>query len=142
MSSLAIKTDTFGATSSQAWIHDPAHVDKVGDSLDLALFAAVSDTIANGSVLSGIAVAEVTATGLFGPYNPAATNGTQAFAGYVYDDVPTRDATTGNLGFSRVVGGVVRTEKLPLASAAVGTAGRVDDAAITTYTGRTRLVHL
>ncbi|MDT3396334.1 head decoration protein [Streptomyces sp. B1866] len=40
----------------------------------------------HGRVLSGVPVARVDASGLYGPYDPAATDGRQHFAGLVYAD--------------------------------------------------------
>lgn len=140
MSHLGI-TETHIGSGDQSWQHDPTRLLKKGGTLDLALFVPTPDTIAHGSVRSGVAVAKVEATGLYGPYDPEALDGRDLFAGYVFDDVPTRGKTAGNFGFSIVIGGVIRTDKLPLADSAPGTPGQVDDAAITTWTGLTSLVH-
>lgn len=40
----------------------------------------------NGFIPSGCAVGKVTATGLYAPYNPSASDGSQVCAGLIYDD--------------------------------------------------------
>lgn len=41
----------------------------------------------NGYIPSGTAIGKVTATGMFGPYNPSASDGTQNIYGFVFDDL-------------------------------------------------------
>ena len=92
--------------------------------------AALTTTPTGGS--GTVDVATTTAGGAAG-----AADGTQVFWGLLFDDVPIpAGAVTGNLGASRVVGGVVRTNKLPVALGP----GAVDTPALTTQTGLTGLI--
>lgn len=241
MSSLAIVETTYGP-GDQSFLHDPTRINKRGVTLNLASFVAASDTIGHGCILAGTAVAKITSSGLYAPYNgtvPSAANevqkvtvatsgnttvgfqgvtaaatsvaadaggattlagllaglpdlsaddfditvgsggdagklivtfkgawankdvpaltatgtgagvttstagaagtatGVEIFRGVLFDDVPIPNgAVTGHLGASVVIGGVIRTDKLPVSSGA----GHVDSAAITTYTGLTGLI--
>ncbi|TQF05538.1 head decoration protein [Kitasatospora acidiphila] len=63
-------------------------------------------------VLSGVPVGKITASGLFGPYDPAATDGRQVLAGLVFAETlfaPTQTKVPAALLWH----GVVRVAKVP-----------------------------
>ncbi len=62
--------------------------------------------------LSGVAVGKITASGLYGPFTPAATDGTQVLAGVVFADTPFAPAAT-KLPAALLWHGVVRAAKVP-----------------------------
>lgn len=130
---LAVRTQTFGQ-SDQSWVVDPDYAGKVGCTLDLSKFGSgqltgwTSGT--TGIIPSGTALGVVTASGKFGPYDDSKSDGTQTLAGILWDDIVfAAGATTGNLGASRVVLGLVYVAKLPLTASSAGTPGRIDAAA-------------
>lgn len=101
-------TRTYGPGAGQGFIVKPSDITEVGCTLDLAAVAAVDGAIPAGTPLGG-----PTAAGTYGDYNNAATNGTEVFAGVLFDSIPTRGKTTGNVGASRIVLGAVYEAKLP-----------------------------
>lgn len=84
-------------------------------TLDTTLFVQATH-YPNGYVRSGMVVAKVTATGLYGPYDSSKTNGQEVAAGHLYASVNVRNrdgslkpkAATGLL-----VHGFVTESKLP-----------------------------
>jgi len=105
---------------------DDIDVSKSGDVYTLTLkgrWAGVN--VPAGSVTDsttgtghGVTIAQTTAGG------STASDGTETFAGILWDDVPfTAGATTGNLGASRIVLGAVYLAKLPIDA---GNPGGVD----------------
>ncbi|MGK9270489.1 head decoration protein [Williamsia muralis] len=71
----------------------------------------------NGYVPSGTRLGKVTATGLYGPYDNAATDGRETAAGLLFSSVRAIDTSTGN-ALAKVAGaifvhGLVATAKLP-----------------------------
>lgn len=134
MPSIAIRSQTFGS-SDQSWLVDPDYAGKVGCTVDLSKFGGSQLTGwtsgLQGIIPAGTALGLVTATGKVGPYDDAASDGTQTFAGILWDDVPfVAGATTGNLSAARVIFGMVYTAKLPAFGSTVGTPGRLDAAGI------------
>ena len=81
----------------------------------------------NGYIPSGTAIGKVTATGLYGPYDNAASDGRETNAGILFSSVRAIDTATGNalakVAGARFVHGVVNTAKLP---AAVDANGKAD----------------
>lgn len=106
-------------------------------TLDLALFSA--DEMIDGYIPSGIVVAKITATGLYGPYTPAAVDGTEVAAGLLLHDVRrSRDSDeTGTLIRSAaafVWQAIVNESKLPVLVST--TKGEIDAA------GKADLIHI
>jgi len=129
---LGLKTQNF-SSADQSWIVDPDYAGKVGCTIDLALFGSGQLTGftdgAQGRIPAGTALGKKTSGGKFGPYDDSKSDGTETFAGYLWDDVPfVAGATTGSLGASRVVFGMVYVAKLPLTASSSGTPGRIDAA--------------
>lgn len=129
---LKVRTQNF-SQSDQSFIVDPDYAGKVGCTLDLSKFAGATLTAwtsgTQGVIPAGIALGVVTATGKFGPYDDSKADGTQTLGGILWDDVTfAAGATTGNIGASRIVFGMVYLAKLPLTASSAGTPGRVDAA--------------
>lgn len=103
---------------------------KLNVTLDPSKFTAATH-FPNGYLPSGTVVGIVTTTGLAGPYNSAATDGTQTAYGITYGDarfVYDNGAVAAKVGISVVVNmAIVSKAKLPFQS---GT-GSADAAAIT-----------
>lgn len=107
MVDLAVRTENLG-DSDQGFIVKPSDITEVGCTLNLALFTPV-----DGVIPAGTPLAKVTASGLYGPYDDGGTGGLEVFAGRLFDTIPTRGKTTGNVGASRIVVGAVYAAKCP-----------------------------
>lgn len=102
---------------------------KPNATLDITKFA--SDRYPNGFIPSGCVVGKVTATGLYGPYDNAASDGTEVAAGLTFGDVQVirKDGSTAaKVGTGLVVRGDVTASKLPFQSGkgSIDTAGKAD----------------
>ncbi len=98
-----------------------------GVTLDISKFVAGTH-YPNGYIPSGTVIGLVTATGLYGPYDPDGNDGRETATGILFGSLPVRTGST-KVGGAQVVHGFVAETKLPFASAAVGTEGRLDAAA-------------
>ncbi len=105
---LAQKTTTYGSDSKE-WLGS-AHGVNNGDpvTLDGTLMVAV---FTDGSVPSGVTLGKVTATGRYGPYSDAATDGRQTMVGHLLN--PTKVATGTNPVEAMIRHGHVVEAKLP-----------------------------
>jgi len=102
-------------------------------TLDISKFTK-STHYPNGYIPSGTVIGKITATGLFGPYDGAAADGTAVAYGLTYGDVqairPNGD-TAVKVGTGAVVNGVVSVSKLPIETGD-GTTGALDGTSNTT----------
>lgn len=99
-------------------------------TLDLAQFAAGTTytAAANGLpnlIKSGLPLGKVTASGLYGPYDSAATDGTQVFAGLLEFDTGFNTGST-RVGAALRIVGDVDSSKLPVAFTVPAAANRTD----------------
>jgi hypothetical protein len=89
-------------------------------TLDISKFTAGTH-YPNGYIPSGTALAKVTATGLYGPYDSTASDGREIVTGdrngLLFGSVPVRSGST-KVGGARVIHGVVDETKLPFQSGA------------------------
>lgn len=79
----------------------------------------------NGFIKSGTPLGIVTATGLYGPYNDGASDGTEVCRGLLFSFVRAIDefgTTLTKVGGARFVHGAVKESKLPIAINANGKA--------------------
>lgn len=98
-----------------------------GVTLDISKFDSATH-YPNGYIPSGVVIGLITATGLYGPYDPDGSDGRETATGILFGSLPVRTGST-KVGGAQVVHGFVAESKLPFASAAVGTEGRLDAAA-------------
>lgn len=112
----------------RAWLVGTHGVDVTpGVTLDISKFTAGTH-YPNGYIASGTAIAKVTATGLYGPYDNALSNGQEVMAGLLFSFVRAKDltgATLAKVGGARFIHGLVNTAKLPT-NHGVDTAGKAD----------------
>lgn len=99
-------------------------------TLDSALFLA-AHTAAKGAVPSGTVLGMVTATGLYGPYDPAAVDGREVARGLLFNTTPLTAGAAGEpVGSPLFWEGIVKQSKLPLFDGTVlgeiDAAGRTD----------------
>lgn len=98
-------------------------------TLDVSAFTAGTH-YPNGYIPSGTRLGVITATGLLGPYDAAASDGRQTFAGYLFGStkIPNLLDLTKDVGCAVVKAfAVVKLSKLPIPE---GTAGRGSDATV------------
>jgi hypothetical protein len=90
-------------------------------TLDVSSFTAATH-YPNGYLLSGIILAPITATGLYGPYDDTAVDGRAVAAGILFSSVkvPNLADLTKDVGAAMVVHGFVKIAKLPIANGATG----------------------
>lgn len=112
-----------GRTSYQveklSWLLDRGGFEQESITLDLAAFTAGTH-YPNGYVPSGTLIGKITATGLYGPADAAATDGRQAPAGFLATSTPAPKSGA-RVGAALLFSGVVKESKLP-APATVTTA--------------------
>lgn len=106
MTSYAPRRTTYD-TGDRRWLPDMLKAETHGVTLNGDLFAA-------GLIKSGTHIGDVTATGLSGPYTPAAANGLETSAGLLLNDVEV--AAGGRYHVALVHAGTVKTSLLPAGS--------------------------
>ena len=98
-------------------------------TLDLAQFGAGTYTAAANGVPnvipSGTPLGKVTASGLYGPYDSAASDGTQTFAGLLETDTAFNTGST-KVGAAMRIVGDVNVAKLPVEFTVPAAASRTD----------------
>lgn len=100
-------------------------------TLDPALFTAGTH-YPNGFVPSGTVLAQVTATGLYGPYDNAKSNGQEVAVGLLFNSIPLVAGQTAKTGAPLFEHGFVRSSRLPVNSG-IDAAGRTDLAGKITF---------
>lgn len=86
--------------------------------LDISTFNAAQYT--NGFIPSGCALAKITASGKYGPYDDTAVDGRAVFVGFLYGGVKVNTGAT-QVGAALLTRGRVKTARLPFQT---GQAGR------------------
>lgn len=115
---ISLQTTTYQVGNRQWLLDEPDYKPNV--TLDISKFTSGTH-YPNGYIPSGTAIGKVAATGLFGPYNDAAGDGTQTCYGFTYADVRAvrqNGSTATKVGTGAVVSGAVSVAKLPFSSGA------------------------
>lgn len=97
-------------------------------TLDVAAFTGATH-YPNGHIPSGIVLGRITASGLYGPYDPAAVDGTEDPAGLLFSSVAVRAGST-KIGGAILVHGFVDPARLPFPTG-TGAADEAAQAALT-----------
>ena len=112
--SLNITTESWGVDSKH-WLASRKGFDTCRSvTLDLSKFVAAH--YSGGYIPSGTVLGKVTATGLYGPYDDAATDGRQTATGFLFDGVRVADKDGNSFtasGAAMLWEGIVLTSKLP-----------------------------
>lgn len=131
----SIKTEDLTGNEDRSWLGARLGADVCRSvTLDTSTFVA-AHLAAKGAVPSGTVLGRITATGLYGPYDPAATDGREVAAGHLFNTTQLGDgsgtdlATAPNVGAPLFWHGIVKESKLPLFAGTV--AGELDAAART-----------
>lgn len=119
-------TRTDFQVENRSWLLGP-HGTEPGTTpsvtLDISAFTE-ADHYPNGYLPSGLVVGLITASGLYGPYDDAAIDGTETAAGILFSSVKVPDSGA-DPGGAIVVHGFVDPAKLP-ANNGLDTAARAD----------------
>ncbi|MFF0409665.1 head decoration protein [Kitasatospora sp. NPDC004745] len=107
-------------TADRSWLGSLHGIDSTETiTLDITKFTAGTHYQAStdpiqpySRVLSGVPVARITASGLYGPFDPAATDGRQQLAGLLFADAVFSPGQT-KVAAAMLWHGVVRTAKVP-----------------------------
>lgn len=132
---IAVTSEDFGGAEDRRWLGARMGT-KYNRSitLDPSKFVAAHLT-AKGALPSGTILAKVTATGKYGPYDPAAGDGRNVAAGLLFNTQKLGDGTGNDLATAAPIGaplfwsGIVKEAFLPLFAGTV--AGELDAAART-----------
>lgn len=115
-------TESFGQ-DDQSWLAS-AHGTDTARSITLDTSTFTSGThYPNGYFPSGLPLGKITATGKYGPYNNAASDGTEVLAGFLMTAVDAPSVNTIDPQGALLWHGAVIESKLP---AAVDSAGKAD----------------
>ncbi|WP_030670678.1 head decoration protein [Streptomyces rimosus] len=123
------KSEVFGQ-DDQSWLAS-AHGTDTARSITLDTSAFTAGThYPNGYFPSGLPLGKITATGKYGPYNNASTDGTEVLAGFLFTSIAAPTVTTVDPQGALLWHGAVIEAKLP---AAVDAAGKTDVAGRITF---------
>lgn len=120
MTDISVSRTSF-QNENRSWLHG-SHGTEAGTNpsvtLDISLFAGLYP---NGFIPSGVVIAKVTATGLWGPADGTATDGRQTWndgtVGHLFSSVSVRPGST-KVGGARVVHGFINPDRLPIKTGA------------------------
>lgn len=128
---ITVRTETF-RVEDRSWLasaHGTAATRTI--TLDPSLFT-LATHFPNGVLKSGTVLARVTASGLYGPYNNALTNGQDVAAGHLFTSVQLKATTDPKAPAALMEHGFVRETQLP-AGNGLDAAGKTDLAGKFTY---------
>lgn len=121
-------TKTSHQVENRQWLASPHGTDPgMTPSVTLSVAAFTEGThYPNGFVPSGTVLGKITASGLYGPYDDAASDGRQTAAGILYGSLQVKGAT--KVGGAVVLHGLVTQSKLPFQSGtgSIDAAGKAD----------------
>lgn len=123
-SDISVRSHSF-QIDDRAWLIGQHGVDLTPSvTLDITKFTK-NTHYPNGFIKSGTPLGVVTATGLYGPYNDAAADGTEVCRGLLFSFARAIDEfgnTLAKVGGARFIHGAVKEAKLPIAINANGKA--------------------
>ncbi|ATL70776.1 head decoration protein [Nocardia terpenica] len=113
MTSITVRTIGTFVGENRSWLqsdHGAGPNEMPGITLDISKFT-FGTHYPTGFLKSGIVLGKVTTSGLFGPYDPAATDGRENPAGILFSSLPVQGNT--RIGAAMMVHGFVDAAKLP-----------------------------
>lgn len=124
---LSVRTETYGQ-DDQSWLGSAHGTDAARTiTLDVSAFTAGTH-YPDGFFPSGLPLGKITASGLYGPYNNGASDGTEVLAGFLFTAVKAPATTTTDVAGALLEHGRVVESRLPIAVDAAGksdVAGRI-----------------
>src|SRR5688572_23276658 len=137
---IKVKTEAFSGNEDRSWLGTRLSEQWMPRSITLDASAFLPAHVSTkGAVPSGTVLAKITATGLYGPYDPAGAGGSEVAAGLLFNTTKLGDGTGNDLATAADGGaplfwaGVVRRGKTPLFAGTV--IGELDAAAETDLAG-------
>lgn len=126
-------TTTTTVTADRRWLKSP-HGTEMNETITLDVskftsgthYVAATNTMPYAYFKSGLPLGKITASGLYGPYNSGASDGTQILAGVLDTETAFNPASTKVAGALRVHGSI-DTAKLPVALTVPAAANRTDN---------------
>lgn len=126
---LTTTTETFGQ-DDQSWLAS-AHGTSSARTITLDTSAFTAGThYPNGYFPSGLPLGQITASGLYGPYDDAAVDGRETLAGHLFTAVDAPSVTTVDPQGGLLWHGAVVESRLPVS---VDAAGKADVAGFIAY---------
>lgn len=128
MTDISVQTTNY-QSENRGWLwgsHGTGPGDNPSVTLDFSKFTKATH-YPNGFIPSGVVLGKVTATGKYGPYDNAASDGRETAAGLLFGSIRVADGST-SAGGALFVHGFVNAARLPLQSGigSLDTAGRAD----------------
>lgn len=118
---LSLTTQTYGV-DDQSWLGSEHGTQATEPAtLDTSTFTKATH-YPDGYFKSGIPLGVITATGKYGPYNAAATDGTETLVGFLFAAVKAPSVDTVDVAGALFTHGKVRAARLPVAVDAAGQA--------------------
>lgn len=124
---VSVRTEGFQG-DNQSWLGS-AHGTSSGDTITLSKAAFTAGThYPNGFLPSGTALGKITSTVKYGPYNDAASNGTEVLVGFLLTPVAMSATGGADVGASILKHGEIVAANLPFQSGtgSLDAAGRAD----------------
>lgn len=110
---LSQRTETFGQDDA-SWLGSDHGTDMARSiTLDTSAFTAATH-YPDGYFPSGLPLGQITATGMYGPYNSAAADGTETLAGFLLTSVDAPDVDTTDVVGALLDHGRVIVDRLPV----------------------------
>lgn len=125
---IAVRDGKTFLNENQTWI---GKTDALRDADSITLDRSAFDlavTFADGFIPSGVALGRITATGLYGPYDDTAVDGTEVAAGFLVASIAYDRNSSADLGAALMWHGEVIEANLPT-DHGLDAAGKVDLAA-------------
>ena len=121
---LSVQTSGDYVVDNHDWLGS-AHGTQATESITLDTTKFTAGTHApNGFLPSGTPLGKITASGKYGPYTPAAADGTDVLAGFLFGGVKFDGNQAANVGAALFVHGKVREANLP--ASALDANGKAD----------------
>lgn len=127
---LKVETEGFEGNEDRRWLGTRmGTLDNRSVTLDASTFVA-AHLADKGAVPSGTVLGKITATGLYGPYDPAAVDGRATAEGFLFNTTKLGNGTGTDLASAADVGvplywhGIIKESKLPAFAGTV--AGELD----------------
>lgn len=126
MSDIRLTTETWYA-GKKDWLASRDGLDVCRSiTVDLALFDPLHAQ--NGIIPSGTVLGKVTATGFYGPYNDALTDGSNVAKGHLLNDIKFTAGDTHKVGAALYWRGIVKEANLPNFTGTANAKGEIDAA--------------
>ncbi|MGF3056153.1 hypothetical protein [Microbacterium sp. YY-01] len=115
MSDFQISTNATGVAQDTRWRWS-AHGEDSARPGQLDISTLDAQHIVNGRAPSGLALGQITASKLYGPYDASASDGREVLAGYLNDNIGPEIVVGGKPTIAVLKHGIIKASLLPIAS--------------------------